>query len=70
MILTRCVSRDPQPSRTTTVFTNTETAMAFLGGTLFWVGAYLGYVESLNPAFADWEGAFGYEVGELKRCVS
>lgn len=39
--------------------------IAFLGGTTFLVGGYLGYVESLNPAFADWDGAFAYEVEEV-----
>lgn len=61
----------PQPNNTTTVFTNTEAAIAFLGGTTFLIGGYLGYVESLNPAFADWDGAFAYEVEEVlgKRSV-
>ncbi|KWU41518.1 hypothetical protein RHOSPDRAFT_27580 [Rhodotorula sp. JG-1b] len=53
------------PNNTTTVFTNTEAAIAFLGGTTFLIGGYLGYVESLNPAFADWDGAFAYEVEEV-----
>lgn len=54
-----------QPNNTTTVFTNTEAVIAFLGGTTFLIGGYLGYVESLNPAFADWDGAFAYEVEEV-----
>nr|WHU52031.1 endo-polygalacturonase PG1 [Rhodotorula mucilaginosa] len=53
------------PNNTTTVFTNTEAVIAFLGGTTFLIGGYLGYVESLNPAFADWDGAFAYEVEEV-----
>lgn len=46
--------------------------MSFLGGTTFLIGGYLGYVEALNPAFADWDGAFGYEIDQVKRsvCVS
>ncbi|GAA5866048.1 hypothetical protein JCM3774_000005 [Rhodotorula dairenensis] len=58
------------PNNTSTVFTNTEAAMSFLGGTTFLVGGYLGYVESLNPAFADWDGAFGYELTQVKRELS
>ncbi|GAA5992988.1 hypothetical protein JCM10908_000785 [Rhodotorula pacifica] len=50
------------PDNTSTAFTNTEAAMAFLGGTTFLFGGYLEYVEALNPAFADWEGAFAQEV--------
>uniref|UniRef100_A0A0K3CL33 endo-polygalacturonase n=1 Tax=Rhodotorula toruloides TaxID=5286 RepID=A0A0K3CL33_RHOTO len=37
-------------SNTSTAFTDTESAMAFLGGTTFLFGSYLGWVESFNPA--------------------
>ncbi|KAL7341281.1 endo-polygalacturonase PG1 [Rhodotorula toruloides] len=37
-------------SNTSTTFTNTESAMSFLGGTTFLFGSYLGWVESFNPA--------------------
>ncbi|GAA5895659.1 hypothetical protein JCM6882_000363 [Rhodosporidiobolus microsporus] len=37
-------------SNTSTTFYDTEAAFAFLGGTTFWVGAYLGWVEAMNPA--------------------
>ncbi|KAG8912223.1 hypothetical protein FRC01_005218 [Tulasnella sp. 417] len=44
-----------------------EAATAFIGGTLFWIGAYLSYVEALNPAA---HAHFGWEVDhELKRLV-
>jgi hypothetical protein len=36
--------------RTSKSYTNTESALAFLGGTTFLFGAYMGWVESLNPA--------------------
>ncbi|GEM12573.1 integral membrane protein [Rhodotorula toruloides] len=42
-------------SNTSTVFSNTESAMAFLGGTTFLVGSYLGWVESFNPACSGLE---------------
>lgn len=45
--------------RTSLVYTNTESAFAFLGGTFFIVGAYLGWVESLNPAR---DADFGWEI--------
>ncbi|BGP19794.1 hypothetical protein JCM10213_003103 [Rhodosporidiobolus nylandii] len=47
-------------SNTSTAFLNTEAAFAFLGGTVFWAGAYLGWVEALNPA--ELGGSFGWEV--------
>lgn len=37
-------------TRTSQAYTNAESALAFLGGTTFLLGAYLGWVESLNPA--------------------
>lgn len=44
-----------------------EAATAFIGGTLFWIGGYLSYVESLNPAA---HAHFGWEVDrEAKRLV-
>ncbi|KAG8915835.1 hypothetical protein FRC00_012237 [Tulasnella sp. 408] len=44
-----------------------EAVTAFVGGTLFWIGAYLSYVESLNPAA---HAHFGWEVEhETKRLV-
>lgn len=48
---------------------HTQEALAFIGGTTFVLGSYFDYVESLNPAFSDWDGAFGYEVEELMRCA-
>lgn len=39
-----------QSSNTSSAFTNTESAMAFLGGTTFLFGSYFGWVESFNPA--------------------
>lgn len=39
-------------------YANTEAAFAFLGGTFFIVGAYLGWVESLNTKTeieTDWK---------------
>lgn len=38
---------------------NAEAATAFIGGTLFWIGGYLSFVESLNPSR---DTDFGYEV--------
>ncbi|GAA6036193.1 hypothetical protein JCM8097_006826 [Rhodosporidiobolus ruineniae] len=54
-------------SDTSATFTNTEAAMAFLGGTTFWIGAYLGWVESMNPA--ELSGTFGWEVKEEGRLL-
>ncbi|GAA5889536.1 hypothetical protein JCM5296_005979 [Sporobolomyces johnsonii] len=54
-------------SNTSTTFTNTEAAFAFLGGTTFLVGGYLGYVESLNPAVDG--GEFGWIVDEEARAL-
>ncbi|KAG8974676.1 hypothetical protein FRC05_007010 [Tulasnella sp. 425] len=46
---------------------NSESATAFIGGTLFWIGGYLSYVESLNPAA---HAHFGWEVDhEARRLV-
>ncbi|SCV73262.1 BQ2448_7187 [Microbotryum intermedium] len=50
-------------SRTSPSYTNTEAATAFLGGSTFLVGSYLGWVESLNPAR---DADFGFEVDELR----
>ncbi|KAG8887008.1 hypothetical protein FRB99_004325 [Tulasnella sp. 403] len=36
-----------------------EAVTAFVGGTLFWIGGYLSYVESLNPAR---HAEFGWEI--------
>ncbi|GAA5863349.1 hypothetical protein JCM8547_006955 [Rhodosporidiobolus lusitaniae] len=55
-------------SNTSATFYSTEAAFAFLGGTTFWVGAYLGWVESLNPA--ELAGDFGWEVREEGRHVT
>lgn len=52
---------------TTLPFTNSEAATAFLGGTLFIVGAYLGWVESMNPAR---DAEFGWEVDLATKCVA
>ncbi|GAA5978628.1 hypothetical protein JCM11641_002794 [Rhodosporidiobolus odoratus] len=54
-------------SNTSTTFYDTEAALAFLGGTTFWIGAYLGWVEALNPA--DLGGTFGWEVREEGRLL-
>lgn len=44
-----------------------EAVTAFVGGTLFWIGAYLSYVEALNPAA---HAHFGWEVEhDAKRLV-
>ncbi|KDE03085.1 hypothetical protein MVLG_06408 [Microbotryum lychnidis-dioicae p1A1 Lamole] len=53
-------------SRTTPSYTNTEAATAFLGGSTFLVGSYLGWIESLNPAR---DAEFGWEVDELRRTL-
>jgi hypothetical protein len=37
-----------RPSLAGTTFTNAATAMSFLGGSIFLVGAYLGVVEALD----------------------
>ncbi|GAA6015508.1 hypothetical protein JCM10207_008618 [Rhodosporidiobolus poonsookiae] len=52
-------------TNTSSTFVDTEAAFAFLGGTTFWVGAYLGWVESMNPA--DMSGTFGWTVDEKAR---
>ncbi|KAI5477445.1 integral membrane protein [Pseudohyphozyma bogoriensis] len=49
-------------TNTTLPYTNTEAATAFIGGTTFLIGAYLGWVESLNPAH---DADFGWEFEKL-----
>ncbi|KAG8987805.1 hypothetical protein FRB90_003134 [Tulasnella sp. 427] len=46
-------------SLSTTPILASEAATAFIGGTLFWFGAYLSFVEALNPAR---DARFGEEV--------
>ncbi|GAA5940737.1 hypothetical protein JCM1841_000344 [Sporobolomyces salmonicolor] len=54
-------------TNTSATFTNTEAAFAFLGGTTFVAGSYLGYVESLNPAVDA--GEFAWIVDEEARAL-
>ncbi|KAM0749953.1 hypothetical protein T439DRAFT_357464 [Meredithblackwellia eburnea MCA 4105] len=53
-------------TNTTLPYTNTEAATAFLGGFTFIVGAYLGWVESMNPAR---DADFGWEVDETMKIL-
>lgn len=49
---------------TSLVYATTESATAFLGGTCFIVGSYLGWIECLNPAQ---DANFGWELDEATK---
>ncbi|KAK4702691.1 hypothetical protein P7C70_g3530, partial [Phenoliferia sp. Uapishka_3] len=48
-------------------YTNTESATGFLGGTLFLLGAYFGWVESMNPVR---DADFGWEIDQAAKTLT